>query len=146
VALAFPNIRPLIRAIAFVHRWLYRASRGRLGSTLAGKPMLLLTTKGRKSGKERTTPLLYHRDGDSLVVVASNGGDPRYPSWYLNLQAHPQARVQVGRLRLRCAARVAGPEERARLWPALLAEYSGYAAYERRAGRQIPIVVLTPEG
>lgn len=145
MALAFPNIRPLIRSIAFVHRFVYRASRGRLGSSLAGKPMMLLTTKGRKTGKERTTPLLYHRDGDALVVVASNGGDPRYPAWYLNLRAHPQAHVQVGRLTLRCRARVAGPEERARLWPMLLAEYAGYREYEVRAGRQIPIVVLTPE-
>lgn len=145
MVLAFPNIRPLIRSIAFVHRFVYRASRGRLGSSLAGKPMLLLTTKGRKTGKERTTPLLYHRDGDALVVVASNGGDPRYPAWYLNLRAHPQARVQVGRLTLRCRARVAGPEERARLWPMLLAEYAGYREYEVRAGREIPIVVLTLE-
>ncbi len=143
--MAFPNIQPLIRSIAFVHRSVYRASRGRLGASLAGKPMLLLTTKGRKSGKERTTPLLYHRDGDALVVVASNGGDPRYPAWYLNLRAHPEARVQVGRLTLRCRARVAGPEERARLWPQLLAQYAGYREYEVRAGRPIPIVVLTPE-
>lgn len=144
--MAFPNIQPLIRSIAFVHRALYRATGGRIGSSLAGKPMLLLTTRGRKSGRERTTPLLYHRDGDALVVVASNGGDPRYPAWYLNLRSDPHGHVQVGRQTFRCAARVAGPEERARLWPQLLARYPGYAEYEKRAGREIPVVVLTPDG
>lgn len=143
--MAFPNSRSLIRAIAAVHRGLYRVSGGRVGASLAGKPMLLLTTRGRKSGRERTTPLLYHRDGDEFIVVASNGGDPRHPAWYLNLRSDPTVRVQVGSRRVVCLARVATPEERARLWPALLARYPGYSDYEKRAGREIPVVVLRPQ-
>lgn len=142
--MAFPNIQPLIKAIAVVHRGVYRISGGRVGASLAGKPMLLLTTKGRKSGRERTTPLLYHRDGEDFIVVASNGGDPRHPAWYLNLRSEPTVRVQVGSRSVVCSAHVATPEERARLWPALLARYPGYSDYEKRAGREIPVVVLRP--
>jgi deazaflavin-dependent oxidoreductase (nitroreductase family) len=141
---AFPNIQPLIRAIAFTHRLVYRASGGRLGATLGGKPMLLLSTKGRRSGRERTTPLLYHQDGENFVVVGSNGGDPRHPAWFLNLMADPAVRVQAGRRKLACQARVAGPEERTRLWPKLCAEYAGYADYETRSEREIPVVILAP--
>lgn len=143
--MAFPNIQPLIRAIAVTHRFAYRASGGRIGATLGGKPMLLLTTTGRKSGKRRTTPLLYHRDGEDYVVVGSNGGDPRHPAWFLNLRADPHPVVQAGRRKLTCAAIVASPEERARLWPQLCEEYGGYAEYERRTERQIPVVILRPE-
>lgn len=142
--MAFPNIPPLIRAIAFTHRFFYRASGGRVGATLGGKPMLLLTTKGRKSGKERTTPLLYHRDGGDFVVVGSNGGDDRHPAWYLNLKSDPSARVQAGRRKTTCTAVIAPPEERARLWPKLCAEYAGYAEYEKRTERRIPVVILRP--
>jgi deazaflavin-dependent oxidoreductase (nitroreductase family) len=106
--------------------------------------VLLLTTRGRKTGKERTTPLLYIADGGSYVVVASNGGAPRHPAWFLNLQAEPDAVLQVRGDRHRVRARVAAPEERDRYWPQLDAIYRWYASYRKKTTREIPLVVLEP--
>lgn len=105
-------------------------------------PLLLLTTIGRKSGTKRTTPLIYVRDGDSLVVAASNGGHPSHPAWWLNLQARPHARVQVMNERRDVKASEARGPERDRLWRLLTDEYDGYAAYQRKAEREIPVIVL----
>jgi deazaflavin-dependent oxidoreductase (nitroreductase family) len=137
-----PNIRWLLALITGVHRFLYRVSGGRLGSRLGRSDMLLLTTRGRKSGRERTVPLLYVADGERFVVVASNAGDERAPAWWLNLQASPAARVQVGRDTHAVGARRAGTEEAERLWPRLEASYPSYAAYRARTRREIPVVLL----
>jgi F420H(2)-dependent quinone reductase len=104
--------------------------------------VLLLTTTGRKTGKRRTSPLLYLRDGDMLAVVASEGGAPRHPAWYLNLAANPAVEVEIGRTREPRRARDASEDERARLWPRFVEMYAGYAAYERRTSRRIPVVLL----
>lgn len=104
--------------------------------------MLLLTTTGRRSGKSRTTPLLYLRDGDALAVVASNGGRDWPPAWWLNLQREPRAAVELGRERRAVTARKAAPEEHARLWAEFTRRYGGYETYAQRTTREIPVVVL----
>ena len=129
------------------HTALYRATGGRLGHKIPGVPgkMLLLDHKGAKSGTERTSPLLYFRDGEDLVIVASKGGFPKHPAWYHNLKANPDTTVQVASHRLPVRARVATPEERERLWPLAVKAYHGYEDYAVRSkGREIPLVVLEP--
>lgn len=121
---------------------LYRATGGSVGGSHGGAPVLLLTTTGRRTGKERTTPLLYLTDDEALVVVASYGGAPKHPTWYLNLSANPEVRVQIRRNVERRRARTADAGERSRLWPKLLAMYGNYARYQQRTEREIPVVVL----
>lgn len=111
-----------------------------------GVPTLLLTTRGRKSGLLRRTALIYGRDGDAYVVVASRGGAPTHPAWYLNLTADPQVRVQVGAEEFDARARTATPEERARLWPDMARIWPAYDDYQRRTDREIPVVILEPTG
>jgi deazaflavin-dependent oxidoreductase (nitroreductase family) len=133
-----------LRAASIVHRVLYRASGGKLGGSIRGAPVLLLTVRGRRSGKPVTLPLLYVVDGDRLVVVASKGGHPRHPAWFLNLVANPDVEVERGRSRERRRARVATAEERFRLWPRAVELYPSYAGYQARTSREIPLVVLEP--
>ncbi len=133
------------RALTTFHERLYRASGGRLGGRIAGMPVLLLSTTGRKTGRRHTTPLTYTTDGDDLVLVASYGGDDRHPAWYLNLAAHPLVEVErEGRVD-QFMARTATPEEKARLWPGVVATYKGYAEYQRKTQRDIPLVILQPQ-
>ena len=106
-------------------------------------PTLLLTTKGRKSGEPRALPLIYGPVGDGYVVIASKGGLPKHPIWYLNLEAHPECDLQVGAERVAARARVAEGEERERLWKQMAAIYPPYNDYQARAGeRTIPVVAL----
>jgi deazaflavin-dependent oxidoreductase (nitroreductase family) len=129
------------------HTFLYRRTGGRLGHTIPGVPgkMLLLDHVGAKSGKKRTSPLLYVRDGEDLVVVASKGGFPKHPAWYHNLIANPETTVQVRGETIPVRARVAKPEERARLWALAVKGYRCYDDYAARSkGREIPLVVLEP--
>jgi deazaflavin-dependent oxidoreductase (nitroreductase family) len=108
-------------------------------------PVLLLTTTGRRTDKQRTTPLTFLRDGSDLVVIASNGGADRPPDWWLNLQHNPHAVVQIGRDRSTITARMASADERARLWPVITATYQGYATYQQKTTRQIPVLLLAME-
>ncbi len=108
--------------------------------------MLLLDHVGAKSGTGRTTPLGYIRDGDSFVVVASKAGNPKHPAWYHNLLANPKTTVQVGGDEIVVNARVADSEERSRLWPKVVEVYEGYAGYQERTDREIPLVILDPIG
>jgi deazaflavin-dependent oxidoreductase (nitroreductase family) len=135
---------PVLRRLMGVHTLLYRATHGVVGHHIPGisAPMLLLDHVGAKSGTKRTSPLLYIRDGDDLVIVASKGGYPRNPAWFYNLRANPETTVQVGSERRPVRARVANPEERARLWPRVVDAYAGYDDYQRRTGREIPLVIL----
>ena len=136
---------PLIKAMSRVNAWVYRATGGRIGGTwLRGAPVFLLTTIGRKSGRALTIPLLYLRDGDRFVVVASKGGMDHHPLWYLNLEAHPDVEVELAGTVTKVRARTATPDERAALWPRLIAMYRDYADYQERTERVIPVVILTP--
>ncbi len=137
------NNRLLIRVISVVHRLLYRVSRGLIGA-YSGAPVLLLTTIGRKTGRSRSTPLLYFEDGVNWVVVASNAGDDRHPSWWVNLKTTPVATIQVKRRVNRVRARGATEEERARLWHVFVKMYANYEEYQRRTRREIPVVILEP--
>ena len=134
----------LMHTIATIHRGLYKLTGGTLGANLGGRPMLLLTTTGRKSGKKRATPLQYLRDGENMVVVASNGGNKNHPAWLYNVRANPEATAQTGKKGTKVRADVANEEERARLWPLLLEAYQGYQDYEDETERTIQVVVLTP--
>lgn len=130
---------------AALHRAMYRALGGRLVGGLLGTPIVLLTTRGRKSGMPRTTPLMAVADGDRLVVVASNAGKDRAPDWYLNLRADPTVRVQSrGSMRTMLAREPLGPEAD-RLWEIATRSYPGYAVYREISRRTLPIVVLEPE-
>ena len=136
---------PVLSRLMGLHAAVYRASRGRVGHRLPGlAPMLLLDHVGARSGKRRTSPLLYVPDGQNLVLVASKGGYHRNPGWFHNLRANPDAEVQLGAERRAVRARVADPEERRRLWPKAVATYRYYRDYQARADREIPLVILEP--
>lgn len=145
--------RPYNRAIAAPQKWatklhvaVYRATGGRVAGRLLGSPVLLLHTIGRKSARTKTTPLFYLRDGENLAVVASNGGTLSHPAWWLNLEANPEATVEIGGRRLRVRAEEASRGEKARLWPRLVEMYSGYEDYQRKTDREIPVIILRPVG
>ncbi len=128
-----------------LHRVVYRLSGGRLLPTSGSRmPVLLLTTTGRKTGQPRTWPLNYYPDGASVVVVASNRGQPSYPQWYLNLKANPQAIIQRRAKKLAVTARVATPEEANRLWPVLTKLEPLYLQYRTVTERDFPLVYLMP--
>jgi F420H(2)-dependent quinone reductase len=134
---------PVLGKVAAAHTAVYRCSKGRLGHHVPGiPPMLLLDHTGARSGTARTTPLAYISDGDDLVLVASKGGHPKHPAWYHNRKANPDTTVQVGAESRAVRARVADPAERARLWPKVVRTYSGFAAYQERTDRLIPLVIL----
>jgi deazaflavin-dependent oxidoreductase (nitroreductase family) len=109
-----------------------------------GGPVLLLNTTGRKSGQRRTNPLLYVRDGEDFVLIASNGGAPKHPAWYLNLMATPDATVEVGDREFRVRAQEADGEEKARLWQKMVEMYPAYDSYQKKTEREIPLLVLHP--
>jgi len=141
--------RPYNAAIAAPQRWatklhasLFRATGGRIGGRLLGSPVLLLVTTGCKSGRQRTTPLLYLEDGGRRVIVASNGGAAKHPVWWLNLRADPEATVEVGGRKTRVRATEAKGEERRRLWGRLVEMYPSYESYRRRTDREIPVILL----
>jgi deazaflavin-dependent oxidoreductase (nitroreductase family) len=137
-------MRLLARLVNNLHPWLYRLTGGRVGGKLYGVDVLVLTTIGRRSGKPRSSALLYGRDGQNLVVIASKGGSPRHPSWYVNLRRHPEATVQIGKDVFKVRARDATPEERPRMWETMTRLYPAYDDYQKKTSRQIPVVVLEP--
>lgn len=135
----------LIKVMSAVNTWAYRVSGGRLGARFpGGAPVLLLTTIGKRSGEPRVAPLLYLKDGDDYVIVASKGGMSHHPAWYLNLKQKPEVEVEVGRDKLHMTARPASPAEKARLWPRLVTMYPAYDDYQARTEREIPVVILSP--
>jgi deazaflavin-dependent oxidoreductase (nitroreductase family) len=122
----------------------YVSTDGRRGHTFNGHPALLITTIGRKTGKLRRTAAYYGRDGSRCILVASDGGAPTDPSWYLNLVANPTVHIQVGAATFLAHARTATPAERPRLWRLMTAIFPKYADYQAKAGRDIPVVILEP--
>ena len=131
-----------------IHVALYRRSGGKVGGHLPGWPearILLVDHTGAKTGVRRTSPLMYHEEGDVVAVVASKGGQPTNPAWFHNLKANPDTTIQIGSVARHVRARVATDEERDRLWPQFVAFYPGYDFFQRTAkDRKIPIVILEP--
>jgi deazaflavin-dependent oxidoreductase (nitroreductase family) len=122
----------------------YLETDGAVGHEWSGVQTLLLTTTGRKSGKSRISPMIYGQDGDSYVVIASQGGAPTHPNWYLNLLDRPAVQVQVGPERFAARASAAEGAERDRLWKLLTGIWPNFDVYQSRTDRQIPVVVLRP--
>ena len=139
-----PPPRWLLKALTRLNVWVYRASGGRLMSTLEGDPICLVTMTGAKSGKLRTIPLMYVPDGDSVLLVASQGGAPTHPTWYYNLMAHPDITVEQGGQVRRLKARRVSAEEKARLWPICVSHYTPYEQYQQRTERDIPVFRCEP--
>jgi deazaflavin-dependent oxidoreductase (nitroreductase family) len=136
----------VLKGLNAVHRLVLWGTGGRVGYDVVGMPVLELTTVGRRSGQPRsvmlTSPL---QEGDTIVVVASRGGDDQHPAWYLNLLDQPRVEVAFkGGSRTPMNARMATAEERARMWPVVTAKYRGYGDYQKRTSREIPLVLLEP--
>jgi len=127
-----------------VHSGIYRATGGKLLGRMGQSPILLLNSVGRKSGKKRATPLLYVVDGEGFVIIASKGGTPSHPAWYLNLKANPDATVEVGDRKVRVRAEEEGGEEKERLWQKMAEMYPTYDDYQKKTKREIPLLVLHP--
>ena len=136
---------PFIKWMSRLNTWAYRASGGRIGGKFpGGAPVMLLTTIGRKSGARHTLPLLYLREGERIVTVASKGGMDHHPLWYRNLVANPEVDVQIGSQVQAGRERTANEAEKAALWPKLVAMYPSYADYQARTPRNIPVVIIDP--
>jgi deazaflavin-dependent oxidoreductase (nitroreductase family) len=134
-----------LKAMNVAHRAILRATGGRVLDSAFGMPVVELRTVGRKSGLPRTTMLTTPvTDGDRVVLVASKGGDDRDPEWYRNLLADPQVELTMAGRRRLMRARKASPEEKAELWPRVVAAYQGYAGYQRRTKRDIPLIICEP--
>jgi deazaflavin-dependent oxidoreductase (nitroreductase family) len=141
----------VIKAMSTAHTWIYKTSGGRLGrkwrvgsAMRHGVPICLVTTIGRKSGEPRTIPLLYLPDGDSVILVASQGGLPTNPQWYYNLVANPRIEVRVGKRTRSMLAHTATSADREQLWPKVVAAYSDFENYDAWTDREIPVVVCRP--
>lgn len=132
------------RLITALNTLAYRLTGGRVAGQFYGAPVLLLHTIGRKTGRLRITPLCYVRDGDRIALIASNGGTARDPAWLHNLRSRPRALIQIGADRIEMLARAAAADEREQLWQRAVAMYPGYATYQRRTDRRIPVIVLEP--
>ena len=142
--MAFPK-DAVFKVVTRMHRAMFDITHGKLGGKAAGMPVLKLTTIGRKSGQKRTTMLTSPLvEGDSVILVASYGGDDRDPAWYGNLVANPDVEVVMNGSTRTMRARVAQGDERTGLWEALTAKHANYAGYQRKTSRQIPVVVLEP--
>lgn len=141
-----PNyVPPNVVLVGDEHVRVYRESNGEQGYLWNGVPILLLTTTGRRSGLQRTSALIFGRDGNDLLVVASMGGAPKDPTWYANLTANPVVEVQVKDQVFRARARTADATEKPRLWKIVTDIWPNYDVYTKRTNRVIPLVVLTPE-
>lgn len=139
-----PDMSAANRLMNPIVSFLYRVSGGKVAGRLGKAPVMLLTTKGSKSGKQRTNPVLYLLDGEKIVTVASAGGAEKNPSWFVNLMHNPEAVVAIRKETRRVLARKASPEERQRLWPLVTAMFPGYANYAKKTTREIPVVILAP--
>ena len=137
------NNRWVIKWMSRMHRLSYRATGGILGSRIGRNRVLLLSTTGRKSGLERTTPVIYRETPSGFAVVASNAGDDREPNWWSNLKADPEGRVQVGSRTYEVTASEAPEDVRKELFGRFVADYPPYARYQERTKRRIPVVLLT---
>ena len=133
-----------LRTVGKLNVPVYRLTRGRVGGKVGKGPVLLLTTTGRKSGQQRTHPLIFVQHGDGWAIVASKGGAPDHPAWYLNLTANPEVEVQVRGDVYKAQARTAQSPERELIWAEAIKVWPDYDTYQARTERQIPVVVLEP--
>lgn len=141
-----PYVKPDVSLIGDEHVRRYEETNGEVGHEWNGATCLVLTTTGRKSGETRKFALIYGQDGDNYLVVASKGGAPTHPGWYLNVSANPDVTVQVRGERFAARARTATPEEKPRLWKIVTDVWPNYDVYTTRTTRDIPVVVLEPRG
>ncbi len=137
-------IATVLRIFSRIHITVYHWTGGIIGGSIFGNRMLLLTTTGRKTGQPRTTPVGYLIDGDALVIVAGAAGAAKHPDWWLNLESHPVAQVQVGKRRLRMSATRALPEEQQRFRVHYPAQHALFESMQKRVSREIPVVILRP--
>ena len=138
---------PVLKAVTTFHRAVFRASNGKLANRGSGMPVLMLTTTGRKSGRRRETMLTSPLQEDGrILLVASNGGSDRHPDWFLNLREDPAVEVTMDGSTRPMKAHVADTDERAALWPRIVADHGNYGSYQQRTDRDIPVVVLEPAG
>lgn len=143
-ALGKPPPRGVLKFFTRLNVWVYRLSGGRLMNRLGGDPICLVTMTGARSGKRRIVPLMYVPHGDTILLVASQGGTPTHPVWYHNLVAHPEITVEQGGLLRRLRAREVAGEERAQLWPVCVEHYADYDLYRQRTDREIPVFICEP--
>ncbi len=134
----------MFKFIRDISIFLYRLTGGKIGGRMQGLPVLLLSTTGRKTGKERTTPLGYFTEDGNYVITASNAGRGKHPAWFLNLRTNPRVTIEVKDRRIEAQAEVAAPEKRGLLWSHLTSLSPAYANYARKTTRQIPLVILHP--
>ena len=139
-------MNPLFRLFVKGHVWLYRSSGGKRGAAIGGMPVVLLTTRGRKSGTPRTVPVVQFSENGQSYVIASMGGQPQHPGWFFNLAANPDVEVQVGPERWRARAEVLPQEQRAGIWPRITAAMPNFAEYQKKTTRVIPVVRLIRQG
>jgi F420H(2)-dependent quinone reductase len=132
-----------IRLIGRLHAWLWKLTAGRLGNTFGRAPFMILITKGRITGRERRTPVLYFQHQADLIVVASFGGNDMHPAWYLNLESCPEAEIMIYGERRRVLAIRVSPEEKGLIWPRLIEMYPNFAMYQQRTRREIPLLRLS---
>jgi F420H(2)-dependent quinone reductase len=135
-------MNPIFKLFVKGHIWLYKTTGGRRGASMAGMPVLLLTTRGRKSGAARTVPVVAFADGDQTYVIASMGGQPQHPAWFFNLEANPDVDVQLGPERWRARAETLPTEQRAEIWPRITSKYPNFGEYQKKTSRVIPVVRL----
>ena len=134
----------VLRIFSKIHIIIYHWTGGIIGGRIFGNRMLLLTTTGRKTGQPRTTPVAYLTDRDTMIIVGGAAGAAKHPDWWLNLQSHPEAQVQVGKRRLRVSATRALPEEQRRLLARYPAQHALFESMQKRVSREIPVVILRP--
>jgi deazaflavin-dependent oxidoreductase (nitroreductase family) len=144
-----PKVAPvmnkgLMRVFTRINVWVYQLSGVRLMNRMMGTPICLVTMTGAKSGRKRVIPLMYNPNGEDVILVASLGGAPKNPVWYYNLVAHPDIDIQVGSVTRRMRCRQASADEKAALWPAIVANFPSYGAYQRRTDRDIPVMICSP--
>ena len=137
-------LKSIFRGVLSLMVFLYRTTGGRIGGKMGRVEVLLLTTTGRKSGKQRTVPLVYIRDGSAYVITASAGGADKHPGWFFNVRSNPQATIEVKDKRIPVVAEVAGPEKKPELWARLVELAPNFAGYQKRTSRDIPMVILHP--
>jgi deazaflavin-dependent oxidoreductase (nitroreductase family) len=132
-----------IRLIGRFHAWLWKMTGAKVGDAFGTLPFMMLTTRGRKTGRKRTTPVLYLQHGADLIVVASFGGNDMHPAWYLNLESHPEAEVAIKGERRTLIAHKVSSAEKQRIWPRLVKLYPNFAIYQQRTRREIPLLRLS---